>query len=92
MRKEQGPNDETLMNVFESAGVSAEIEAQQIHALLEASGIESVLVRENVVELPVGRVEVRVVASDAERAREIIREGESGGAEAADKAEAESEL
>ena len=92
MKNERAENEETLMNIFEAAGISAEMEAQSIHALLESSGIESIVVRENVPELPVGRVEVRVVASDVERAREIIREGQSGGAAAAEEAEAESEL
>ncbi len=92
MKGHSGPEDETLMNVFESAGISAEMEAQSIHALLESSGIESVAVRENVPELPVGRVEVRVTASDLGRAREAIREGQAAGPQAAEEAEAESEL
>ena len=83
---------EALVTVFAGAGVSAEMEAQSVHALLESSGIESVLVRENVIELPVGTVEVKVVASDAERAEQIIREGEQAGPEAAEEAEAETEL
>ena len=70
-------------------GLSAETEAQSIHALLEANGIESLVVRQNVPELPVGKVEVRVVASDAQRATEVIREGQAGGPAAAEEAEAE---
>ena len=84
--------EEAMITVFEGNGISAEAEAQSIRALLESSGIESLLVRENVPELPVGNVEVRVMASDAERAQEIIQEGQRGGAAAADSAEAESEL
>ena len=92
MRAHSGPEDETLMNVFEAAGISAEMEAQSVRALLESSGIDSVVVRENVPELPVGRVEVRVTASDADKAKEVIREGQAGGPAAAEEAEAESEL
>jgi len=92
MKEQRGANDETLMNVFVAAGLSAEMEAQSIHALLEANGIDSVVVRQNVPELPVGKVEVRVVASDAERATEVIREGQAAGPSAAEEAEAESEL
>jgi hypothetical protein len=92
MKERRGDKDETLMNVFAAAGISAEMEAQSIHALLEASGIESMVVRENVPELPVGKVEVRVVASDAERARQVIEEGQAAGPAAAEEAEAESEL
>ena len=92
MKDKRADDEETLMNVFEAAGHSAEMEAQSIHALLQSSGIDSVLVRENVTELPVGRVAVRVVASEVEQARQIIQEGQSAGPAAADEAEAESEL
>ena len=92
MKEQRGANDETLVNVFVAAGLSAEMEAQSIHALLEANGIDSVVVRQNVPELPVGKVEVRVVASDAERATEVIREVQAAGPSAAEEAEAESEL
>ena len=92
MEDKRADDEETLMNVFEAAGISAEMEAQSIHALLQSSGIESVLVRENVPELPVGRIEIRVAASELEQARQIIREGQAGGPAAADEAEAESEL
>jgi DNA invertase Pin-like site-specific DNA recombinase len=91
-KKERGPEDETLMNVFVAAGTAAEMEAQSIHGLLEASGIESFIVRENVTELPVGRVEIRVPASLVERARQIILEGQRAGPAGAEEAEAESEL
>lgn len=92
MKEERAENEETLMNVFDAAGLSAEMEAQSIHALLEANGIDSLVVRENVPELPVGKVEVRVVASEAEHARQVIQEGRAAGPAAAEEAEAESEL
>jgi len=81
-----------MVTVFTGDGISAESEAQSIHGLLESSGIESLLVRENVPELPVGLVEVRVMESQAARAQEIIQEGRAGGPEAAEAAEAETEL
>jgi hypothetical protein len=83
---------EPFVTVFEGNGISAEMEAQAIHALLESSGVESLLVRENVTEIPVGNVEVRVAGSQAERAREIIEAGRAAGPEAAEMAEAETEL
>ena len=86
------PDTETLVIVFEGNGISAEMEAQAIHALLESSGIESLFVRENVTELPVGNVEVRVLESQAEKAREIIAAGREAGPEAAEVAEAETEI
>ena len=92
MTKKHDQTDETLTIVFEGAGVSAEMEAQAVHGLLESNGIDSMLVRENVTELPVGKVEVRVVASEAQHAKEVIREGKQAGPSAADEAEAESEI
>jgi metal-sulfur cluster biosynthetic enzyme len=92
MTKKHDQTDETLTIVFEGAGTSAEMEAQAVHGLLESNGIESMLVRENVTELPVGKVEVRVVASEARHAQEVIREGKQAGPSAADEAEAESEI
>ncbi len=88
----ESESEESLVTIFQGSGLSAESEAQSIHGLLESSGIESLLVRENVVELPVGGVEIKVLASLADRAREIIREGQLGGAEAAEAAEAETEI
>jgi len=85
-------SEEALVTVFRGSGLSAESEAQSIHGLLESSGMESLLVRENVVEIPVGLVEIKVLASLADRATEIIREGQLGGAEAAEAAEAETEI
>jgi len=85
-------SEEPLVTVFEGAGLSAEMEAQSIHGLLESSGITSLVVRENVPEIPVGNVEVRVLASEAARARDVIQEGKRAGPAAAAAAEAESEL
>lgn len=85
-------SEELLVTVFRGSGLSAESEAQSIHGLLESSGIESLLVRENVVEIPVGLVEIKVLDSVADRAREIIRAGERGGPQAAEAAEAETEI
>ena len=84
--------EDDLVTVFEGDGTLAEVEAQEIHALLEASGIESLLVRANVPELPVGTVEVKVIAPEADRAREVIREAQLAGPEAAEAAEAETEI
>ncbi len=78
--------------MFEGDGISAESEAQAIHALLESSGIESLLVRENVPEIPVGLVEIKVVESLAARAREVIEAGREAGPAAAEAAEAETEI
>jgi hypothetical protein len=83
---------ESLVRVFQGTGLAAEMEAQSVKALLEADGIESIVVRENVPEIPVGKVEVRVISADAARAEEVIREGLAAGAAAVEEAEAESEI
>ncbi len=62
--------------VFSSREVHAEIEAETIHGLLESAGLQSMIVRENVQELPIGKVSVRVMASDEQEARTLIAEAE----------------
>lgn len=72
-----------LVTVFASRTVSAEIEAETIYGLLESSGIGSLIVRENVVQAPVGLVSIKVLDSEEKEARAIIdsaiEAGESGG-------------
>jgi len=73
------PQDK-FVTVFRSDYHNAESEAEMVHGVLESAGLESVIVRENVTELPTGHVEVRVLASEAESARELIDEARKGGA------------
>jgi hypothetical protein len=68
---EEHSRDE-FVTVFASRQVQAEIEAEAIHGLLESAGLESIIVRENVPELPTGQVFVRVLASDREDAERLI--------------------
>jgi hypothetical protein len=63
-----------FVTVFSSNAHDAESEADTIHSLLESAGLQSVIVRENVQELPTGGVEVRVLPQEAEEARELIEE------------------
>ena len=62
-----------FVTVFSSRRHNAEVEAGAVHALLESAALRSLIVRENVREIPVGKVSVRVLASDAEEAKELIR-------------------
>lgn len=64
--------DEELVNVFASSNFDAESEAGVIYGLLTSSGIDAVIVRQNVQELPAGVVEVRVLESQAAEARALI--------------------
>ena len=68
--------DENFESVFSSSNRDAESEAETIRGLLESSGIEAVIVRENVPELPTGLVEVRVLESEAGEARRVIEESQ----------------
>jgi hypothetical protein len=70
--------DEELVNVFASSAYDAESEADIIYGLLTSSGIEAVIVRQNVTELPTGVVEVRVLESKAEEARLLIESSTAG--------------
>jgi hypothetical protein len=81
-----------LVTVFAANGFTAEMEAQAVHGLLQANGITSLVVRDNVPELPVGKVEVRVVEQEAAQAEEIIREARAAGAPAVEQVETESEI
>ena len=65
-------SDDRFVTVFSSRRHNAEVEAKTIHGLLESADLRSMIVRENVPELPVGKVFVRVLASDAEEAKELI--------------------
>ncbi len=65
-----------LVTVFSSCEVHAEIESETIHGLLQSAGLQSMIVRENVQELPIGKVSVRVMASDEQEARNLIAEAE----------------
>ena len=65
-----------FVTVFSSREVHAEIEAETIHGLLQSAGLRSMIVRENVQELPIGNVSVRVTASDEPEARTLIAEAQ----------------
>lgn len=62
-----------FVTVFSSRHHDAEIEAEAVHGLLESSGIESLIVRENVLEMPVGRVSVKVFSSYKDEAERLIQ-------------------
>jgi hypothetical protein len=67
-----------LVTVFRSRSHSAEVEAESIHGLLESADLKSLIVRENVPELPTGWVEVKVLASEAEEAKQLIESAQQG--------------
>jgi len=68
-----------FVTVFTSRSHDAEIEAEAVHGLLESSGIESLIVRENVLEMPVGRVSVKVFSSYQGEAEGLIEAAQAPG-------------
>lgn len=83
MPEEFSPQDyspDELVTIFRSRSRSAEVEAESIHGLLQSANLKSLIVRENVPELPTGWVEIKVLASEAEEAEQLIRSAQQGGA------------
>jgi hypothetical protein len=78
-----------LVTVFDESGTTAEMEALEIQAVLEAAGIRVVLGGET--SFPSLPWSVRVPKSDRARALQVIEEAQKGGRKAAAEAEAEQE-
>jgi hypothetical protein len=78
-----------MITLFSSGAIDAELEAGNIHNLLQASGIQSVIVGASVI--PVFEFQVQVPREDLEKARRLVEEARAAGPEAAAEAEAASE-
>ena len=72
-------HSDPFVTVFSSREVDAEIEAGTIHGLLESAGLEALIVRENAPAVPVGRVSVKVLASDKDDAEKLIEGARDAG-------------
>lgn len=70
------PSNEPLVTVFQSRSHLANVEAEVIQSLLGSAGIDCWLARENVIQQPVGNVMVKVLASQAEDAKALLRDAE----------------
>ena len=81
--------DLDLVTVFRCVGTSSEMETLSIHALLQAEGIEAVVVGD--ARYPVLPEEVRVARKDASRAKQLIQEALAVGPAGAEEAEAAGE-
>jgi len=75
--------------VFSSSTHDAELEADNIHALLDANGITNIIIGPSV--LPIVEFQVQVPRAQLEEARKVIAEAEAAGPEAAAEAEKETE-
>jgi len=87
--QEDGSEELDLVTVFEGAGATNEMEALSVKSLLEANGIEAVIIGDAV--LPNLQEDVRVPRQDLNRAQKIIADALAAGPNAAMEAEIESE-
>lgn len=78
-----------MVPLFSSVNVDAEMEATNIHAILESNGIPSVIVGASVI--PSLEFQVQVPRESLEEARRVIAEAQAAGPEAAAEAEAATE-
>lgn len=69
----EDPIDDKLVTVFSSRSHLAAVEAEVIYSLLASAGIRAWLVRENVVQQPVGKVSIKVTADNEDDALQLIR-------------------
>lgn len=81
-------HDLDLETIFDALGATAEMEAIWVRGVLEANGIQSVLVGAPV--YPNLRFLVRVPKKDADRARQVLDEARAAGPAAAEEAAAQS--
>ena len=83
-------DDLEMVTVFRlPVGGIEEMETLTVQQLLESNGIKTMLVGDS--PLPNFAEEIRVVAEDAERARQLIADALAAGPAGADEAEADSE-
>jgi hypothetical protein len=81
--------DQEMVTLFSSSNVDAELEANNIHAILEASGIPSMVVGASVI--PSLEFQVQVPRDQKEEAEKLLAEAQAAGPEAAAEAEAATE-
>jgi hypothetical protein len=82
-------HDLDMVTLFSSSAVDAEMEATNIHGLLQANGIPSVVVGASTI--PSLEFQVQVPRGIAEEAERLVEEARAAGPEAAAEAEAASE-
>jgi len=82
-------DDLDMVVLFESSAVDAEMEVQNIHGLLEANGIPSMVVGTSMI--PVLEFQVQVPRRRLEEARRLVEEARATGPQDAAEAEEASE-
>jgi len=86
---EDASSDLDMVTLFSSSNVDAEMEANNIHGLLQASGIPSIVVGATMI--PSLEFQVQAPRTYAEEAERLIEEARAAGPDAADEAEEASE-
>ena len=81
--------DQEMVTLFSSSNVDAEMEASNIHFLLEASGIPSMVVGPSV--LPSLEFQVQVPREKLDEAKQVVADAQAAGPSAAAEAEAATE-
>jgi hypothetical protein len=81
--------DQEMVTLFSSSNVDAELEANNIHSILEASGIPSMVVGASVI--PSLEFQVQVPRDQKEEAEKVLAEAQAAGPDAAAEAEAATE-
>jgi hypothetical protein len=89
MAEEETESGTEMVPVFSSPNHDAEQEALEIHALLEANGLESIVIGSSMI--PSLEFQVQVERRHLEEAGKIIAEAREAGPAAAEEAEAASE-
>lgn len=89
MDSREESHDLDLITVFQAAGATSEIEALSVQSLLQAAGIDAVLVDSEM--LPNLPAEVRVAKERVTEAKRIIADSLAAGPSAALEAEKQSE-
>ncbi len=82
-------HDLDMVTLFSSSAIDAEMEATNIHSMLQANGIPSVVVGASTI--PSLEFQVQVPRGVAEEAERLLEEARAAGPEAAAEAEAASE-
>jgi hypothetical protein len=90
-RPEEVETDDSsdMVTLFSSSTIDGEMEASNIHFMLQAAGIPSMVVGPSVI--PSLEFQVQVPRSDAAEAERVLEEARAAGPEAAAEAEAASE-
>jgi len=82
-------SDMDMVTLFSSSAVDGEMEVNNIHFMLEAAGIHSVVMGPSVI--PSLEFQVQVPRSEAAEAERVLEEARASGPEAAAEGEAASE-